>query len=121
MASGMEAIINFIKEALAGKKLSAEWIVTLGIAIGGLVWAVTLALQMYDTTMADIAKLKSNSHAVVATYDDADAIHKINKNKDNIANLKSDISSLEVKIDILMRDVDRNRSAVTGNGNPLSL
>ena len=33
----MEAIINFIKEALAGKKMSAEWIVTLAVAIAGVI------------------------------------------------------------------------------------
>jgi methyl-accepting chemotaxis protein len=117
----METILNFIKETLAGKKMDAKWIVTLGIAIGGIVWAGTLALQIYDTTMADIKALKSSSHTKVSSYDESDVIHKISKNKDNVATLTLDINSLKVKIDILMRDVDRNRDAVTGNGNPLSL
>ena len=121
MVSGMEAIINFIKEALAGKKMSAEWIVTLGIAIGGLVWAGTLAMQTYNTVLADIEALKADSHTAVAMYDDTSITNKVSENKDNLAQLKTDISALNVKIDNITRDVDRNRNAVTSTGNPLSL
>ena len=47
MENGMEAIISFIKEALEGKKMSASWIVTIAIAIGGLVFSGMLGLQKY--------------------------------------------------------------------------
>ena len=41
----MEAILNFIKEALAGKKMSAQWIVTIAVAVAGLAWSATLIWQ----------------------------------------------------------------------------
>jgi len=114
MVSGMEAILNFIKESLAGKKMDAKWIVTLGVAIGGVVWAGTLALQVYDTTMADIKSLKANSHTKVSSYDDA----WIRKLSDNNMNR---IIALEVEVKNLEKNLDKTDRAISSNGNPLSL
>jgi phage host-nuclease inhibitor protein Gam len=94
----MEAIINFIKEALAGKKMSATWIVTLGIAIGGLVWAGSFAYQEYEKTMLDIKKLKANSHAKVEIYDDEWIRTRSLDSAEQLASLQAEIKSLEAKI-----------------------
>lgn len=112
----MEAIINFIKEALAGKKMSAEWIVTLGVAIGGIVWAGTLAMQMYDTTMTTITELEELSHpkVLVIPYDDI----WIRELSDNNMNR---IIALEVEVKNLEKNQDRTDRTVNSNSNPLSL
>jgi hypothetical protein len=112
----MEAIINFIKEALAGKKMSAEWIVTLGVAIGGIVWAGTLAMQMYDTTMTTITELKELSHpeVLVIPYDDI-WIRELSENNMNR------VIALEVEVKNLEKNQDRTDRTVNSNSNPLSL
>jgi len=108
----MEAIINFIKEALAGKKMSATWIVTLGIAIGGLVWAGSYAYQEYDTAMKDIKKLKAVSHSAEPKYDDewirtlsidttAKLAELLAEVENQQTNLQSQVFNLKTSIDTL--------------------
>ena len=118
MENGMEAIINFIKEALEGKKMSASWIVTIAIAIGGLVFSGMLALQKYEGMVADIESLKASSHertpAYTYTFDDTalEAITRVNSGA---------IISLSEKIKALRKDQDRVDTKVNSTGNPLSL
>jgi len=116
----MEAIINFIKEALEGKKMSASWIVTLGIAIGGLVWAGTLALQVYETTLKDIDNLKANSHSPY-TYNDVAVKNDIQVLQNNLANAVIQIKALEVQVNNLEKNQERTDRTVNSNVNPLSL
>jgi FtsZ-interacting cell division protein ZipA len=114
----MEAIINFIKEALEGKKMSASWIVTIAIAIGGLVFSGMLALQKYEAVMVDIEELKKASHEKTPiynyTFDDTalEAITRVNSGA---------IISLSEKIKALRKDQDRVDTKVNSTGNPLSL
>lgn len=102
----MEAIINFIKEALSGKKLSATWIVTLGIAIGGLVWAGSFAYQEYESTMADIKKLKSLSHEKTEVYNDSAIRAKGNANAEKLAELISSIEALKGSVDVSVSNLE---------------
>ncbi len=102
----MEAIINFIKEALSGKKLSATWIVTLSIAIGGLVWAGSFAYQEYESTMADIKKLKSLSHVQTEAYNDSAIRAKGNANAEKLAELISSIEALKGSIDVSVSNLE---------------
>jgi len=114
----MEAIISFIKEALEGKKMSASWIVTIAIAIGGLVFSGMLALQKYETVLADIQSLKDSAHEKTPiynyTYDDTalEAITRVNSGA---------IISLSEKLKALRKDQDRVDTKVNSSGNPLSL
>jgi len=118
MENGMEAIINFIKEALEGKKMSASWIVTIAIAIGGLVFSGMLALQKYEGMTGDIEELKGLSHIATPintyTFDDTalEAITRVNSGA---------IISLSEKLKALRKDQDRVDTKVNSTGNPLSL
>ena len=118
MENGMEAIINFIKEALEGKKMSASWIVTIAIAIGGLVFSGMLALQKYEGMTSDIEELKGLSHIATPintyTFDDTalEAITRVNSGA---------IISLSEKLKALRKDQDRVDTKVNSTGNPLSL
>jgi len=114
----MEAIISFIKEALEGKKMSASWIVTIAIAIGGLVFSGMLGLQKYEGMLSDIEDLKVTSHektpAYTYVYDDTalEAITRVNSGA---------IISLSEKLKALRKDQDRVDTKVNSTGNPLSL
>jgi len=114
----MEAIINFIKEALEGKKMSASWIVTISIAIGALVFSGMLALQKYETVLTDIDLLKVESHEKTPlynyTYDDTalEAITRVNSGA---------IISLSEQVKSLGKDQERVDRKVNSTGNPLSL
>ena len=116
MENGMEAIISFIKEALEGKKMSASWIVTIAIAIGGLVFSGMLGLQKYEGMLSDIEDLKVSSHEKTPayTYDDTalEAITRVNSGA---------IISLSEKLKALRKDQDRVDTKVNSTGNPLSL
>jgi len=118
MENGMEAIISFIKEALEGKKMSASWIVTIAIAIGGLVFSGMLALQKYEGMTSDIEELKGLSHIATPintyTFDDTalEAITRVNSGA---------IISLSEKLKALRKDQDRVDTKVNSTGNPLSL
>jgi len=118
----MEAIINFIKEALAGKKLSAEWIVTLSIAIAGLVWAGTLAYQEYNNMIDNVATLQSQAHEKTDAYDDSKLSDRVTINSEATIALTERIKSLESKILSLEKDIDKAEDNFNNrNGNPLAL
>lgn len=138
----MEAIINFIKEALAGKKMSAQWIVTIAIAVAGLAWSGTLIWQEYNKMIADVAELKAVSHEKTPDYDDAplsarvtansDAIIKlqarpelnsdVKNNSELIVGIKEQIKSLESKISSLKENIDKAENNFNNrNTNPLGL
>ena len=138
----MEAILNFIKEALAGKKMSASWIVTIAIAIAGISWTGTLAWQEYNKLIKDVAHLQSTAHAETPPYDDSPLSARVTANSDgiiklqarpNLANsvkinsesivgMKERIKSLESQIIILMKDIEKTEIKIDNkNVNPLSL
>ena len=106
----MEAILNFIKEALAGKKMSAEWIVTLAVAIAGIVWAATLTVQEYEGIKVDIETLKTQAHEAVEAYDDAPINARVTENSGAIIRLQERVNGLD-------KGLDRSLN----NKNPLSL
>ena len=116
----MESILNFIKEALEGKKMSASWIVTLGVAIGGVVWAGTLALQEYEAVKSKLADLEANSHAPY-TYNDEATKNEIKALQGNLADATIKIKALEVQFTNLEKNQERTDRTVNSNANPLSL
>lgn len=116
----MESILNFIKEALEGKKMSASWIVTLGVAIGGVVWAGTLALQEYESVKAKLAHLEENSHSPY-TYNDEATKNEIKALQGNLADATIKIKALEVQFTNLEKNQERTDRTVNSNANPLSL
>ena len=83
----MEAILNFIKEALKGKKMSAQWIVTIAVALAGLTWSATLVWQEYQGMQGKIAELQKVSHKDRPDYDDAPLSGRVTANSDAIINL----------------------------------
>jgi len=103
----MEAILNFIKEALKGKKMSASWIVTLAVAIGGLAWVGAFAYQEYETIKLKITYLEKKAHTkteLTPHYDDsplsarvttnAGAIIQLQEYTSGFKGLKEDLSSV---------------------------
>lgn len=126
----MDALINFIKEALAGKKMSAEWIVTLAVAIAGLAWAGTLAYQKYEGMQSDIVALKDQAHEQTPAYDDAQVqankgdiirqtqkLESIEKEMQRYSKVPERLERIENQVENLGKDVDR----ATDGRNPLSL
>jgi uncharacterized protein YfcZ (UPF0381/DUF406 family) len=94
----MEAIINFIKEALKGKKMSASWIVTLAVAIGGLAWVGAFAYQEYETIKLKIAYLEKKAHTKTTTtphYNDSALSARVVANAGAIIQLKEYTSGLD--------------------------
>jgi len=138
----MEAILNFIKEALAGKKMSAQWIVTIAIAVAGIAWSGTLLWQEYQGMQGSISALESQAHDKTPEYDDAplnarvtansDAIIKLQErprldadvknNSQVIVGIKEQINAIDSKISRLEKDIEKTESKVDNkNVNPLSL
>jgi len=94
----MEAILNFIKEALKGKKMSASWIVTLAVAIGGLAWVGAFAYQEYETIQLKITYLEKKAHTkTTATphYNDSALSARVVTNAGAIIQLKEYTSGLD--------------------------
>jgi hypothetical protein len=128
----MSEIINFIKEALAGKKMDAKWIVTIAVVIGGLIYGGMVLLQEYETLKKDVVSLKGSQHSSYS-YDDKWIRALSENNMNNIIRLQTkqntlDFSAIIKKVERLgtevknlTKDVDRNRDAVTSTGNPLSM
>lgn len=110
----MEAILNFIKDWLSGKTLSASWIVTLTIALTSVGMIGYTAYQEYTTMQFDIEKLKAQAHKIVEEYDDGPVIEQIN-------NMNGVIIRLEEKYSGLSRDLERTENTVNSNNNPLAL
>jgi len=138
----MEAILNFIKEALAGKKMSAQWIVTIAVAVAGIAWSGTLLWQEYQGMQGSISALQSQAHDKTPEYDDApmsgrvtansDAIIKLQErpnltldvknNTNSIVGMKEKISALDSKISNLMRDIEKAENKIDNrNSNPLAM
>ena len=138
----MEAILNFIKEALKGKKMSAQWIVTIAVALAGLTWSATLVWQEYQGMQGKIEKLQKVSHKDRPDYDDAplsgrvtansDAIiklqgrpiltDKVDNNAKTIVGMVEQIKSLESKIMQIKKDIEKAEDKIDNkNVNPLSL
>ena len=138
----MEAILNFIKEALAGKKMSAQWIVTIAVAVAGIAWSGTLLWQEYQGMQGSISALQSQAHDKTPEYDDApmsgrvttnsDAIIKLQErpnltldvknNTNSIVGIKEKINALDSKISNLMRDIEKAENKIDNrNSNPLAM
>jgi len=138
----MEAILNFIKEALAGKKMSAQWIVTIVVAVSGLIWAGMVVYQEYLNMLDDVAEVKTLAHEKTPEYDDApisgrvtansDAIIKLQErpnltldvknNTNSIVGMKEKINALDSKISNLMRDIEKAENKIDNrNSNPLAM
>jgi len=138
----MEAILNFIKEALAGKKMSAQWIVTIVVAVSGLIWAGMVVYQEYLNMLDDVAEVKTLAHEKTPEYDDApmsgrvtansDAIIKLQErpnltnqvktNSESIVGMKEKINALDSKISNLMRDIEKAENKIDNrNSNPLAM
>ena len=138
----MEAILNFIKEALAGKKMSAQWIVTIVVAVSGLIWAGMVVYQEYLNMLDDVAEVKTLAHEKTPEYDDAplsarvtansDAIIKLQQrprldedvknNSQVIVGMKEQINALDSKISNLMRDIEKAEDKIDNrNSNPLAM
>lgn len=110
----METILNFIKEALKGKMMSAQWIVTLAIAIAGVLGAGMLAMQEYESIQGDIKSLKAKSHDAIEPYDDAPLNARVTENAGAIIRLQEQVQNLN-------KDVERTENTITNNNNPLAL
>jgi len=130
----MDALINFIKEALAGKKMSAEWIVTLAIAIAGIAWGGTLAYQKYEGMQSAIAELQGSAHEKTEAYDDAPMSARVTTNSAAIIAATERLKAVEAgleklstvrekleRIEAEVKNLDRNVERATSNGNPLAL
>jgi len=138
----MEAILNFIKEALAGKKMSAQWIVTIVVAVSGFIWAGMVVYQEYLNMLDDVAEVKTLAHKKTPEYDDApmsgritansDAIIKLQErpnltnqvktNSESIVGMKEKINALDSKISNLMRDIEKAENKIDNrNSNPLAM
>jgi len=118
----MEAILNFIKEALAGKKMSAQWIVTIAVAVAGIAWSGTLLWQEYQGMQGSISALQSQAHDQTPPYDDAPMSGRVTANSDAIIGIKERIKSLESNISRLEKDVMKAEDKFDNrNVNPLSL
>jgi len=118
----MEAILNFIKEALAGKKMSAQWIVTIAVAVAGIAWSGTLLWQEYQGMQGSISALQSQAHDKTPAYDEAPMSGRVTANSDAIIGIKERIKSLESNISRLEKDVMKAEDKFDNrNVNPLSL
>lgn len=126
----MEAIINFIKEALAGKKMSAEWIVTLAVAIAGVVWGGTLAYQKYEGMVAQLDAVTAQAHEQTVPYDDSELRLKIqllndgalqSLERDTKFALQVDLVKLQERVNAIEKQADNTAKQVNGSGNPLAL
>jgi len=118
----MEAIINFIKEALEGKKMSAQWIVTIAIAVAGIAWSGTLVWQEYNTMLSNVSELQGQAHEKTEAYDDAPLNARVTTNSEAIIGMGERIKSLESNISRLEKDIDKAENKFDNrNVNPLSL
>ena len=138
----MEAILNFIKEALAGKKMSAQWIVTIVVAVSGLIWAGMVVYQEYLNMLDDVAHVKTLAHEDRPDYDDAplsgrvgansDAIIKLQErpnltnevknNSESIVGIKEKLNALDNEITNLQNDIEKAEDKFDNrNKNPLAL
>ena len=118
----MEAILNFIKEALAGKKMSAQWIVTIAVAVAGIAWSGTLFWQEYQGMQGSISALQSQAHDQTPAYDDAPMSGRVTANSEAIISMGERLKSVESNISRLERDIDKAENKFDNrNVNPLSL
>jgi len=118
----MEAILNFIKEALAGKKMSAQWIVTIAVAVAGIAWSGTLLWQEYQGMQGAISELQSQAHDKTPAYDDAPMSGRVTANSEAIIGMGERLKSVESNISRLERDIDKAENKFDNrNVNPLSL
>ena len=118
----MEAILNFIKEALAGKKMSAQWIVTIAVAVAGIAWSGTLLWQEYQGMQGSISALQSQAHDKTPAYDDAPMSGRVTANSEAIIGMGERLKSVESNILRLERDIDKAENKFDNrNVNPLSL
>lgn len=106
----MEALINFIKDWLDGKTLSASWIVTLTIALTGVGVAGYVTYQEYTNMQVNIDTLLEQAHEAVEAYDDAPINARVTENSGAIIRLQERVNNLD-------KGLDRSLS----NVNPLSL
>lgn len=118
----MEAILNFIKEALAGKKMSAQWIVTIAVAVAGIAWSGTLFWQEYQGMQGSISALQSQAHDKTPEYDEAPMSGRVTANSDAIIRIKEKLNAVESNISRLEKDIEKTESKVDNKDvNPLSL
>jgi len=118
----MEAIINFIKEALEGKKMSAQWIVTIAIAVAGIAWSGTLVWQEYNAMLNNVSELQGQAHEKTEAYDDTLVSGRVTANSDAIIGIKERINSIENNMERLEKDVMKAEDKFDNrNVNPLSL
>lgn len=138
----MNEIINFIKEALKGKKMSAQWIVTIAVALAGLTWSATLVWQEYQGMQNSIDKLQKVSHKDRPDYDDGPISGRVTANSDAIIKLQGrpiltdkvndiaktivgmgeQIQSLKSNILQIKKDIEKAEDKIDNkNVNPLSL
>jgi len=118
----MEAILNFIKEALAGKKMSAQWIVTIAVAVAGIAWSGTLFWQEYQGMQGSISALQLQAHDKTPAYDEAPMSGRVTANANAIISIQERIKSLESNISRLEKDVMKAEDKFDNrNVNPLSL
>jgi len=106
----MESILNFIKEALKGKKMSASWIVTLAVAIGGLAWVGAFAYQEYETIKLKIAYLEKKAHTktvLTPHYNDSALSARVTTNAGAIIQLQEYTSGF--------KDLKEDLSSITGD------
>ena len=104
----MEAIINFIKDALEVKTLSASWIVTLTVALTSIGVIGYASWQEYKSMQVDIETLKAQAQEAIEAYDDGPVVIRVNR--------------LEEKVDNISKSLDRTQDKFDNrNINPLSL
>jgi len=118
----MEAILNFIKEALAGKKMSAQWIVTIAVAVAGIAWSGTLLWQEYQGMQGSIASLQEQAHNKTPAYDEAPMSGRVTANANAIISIQERIKSLESNISRLDKDIMKAEDKYDNrNSNPLAM
>lgn len=97
----MNDIIEFIKEALAGKKMDAKWIVTIAVAVAGLAWSGTLLWQEYQGMQSRLADLESISHEKTPEYDDVTLRAIADDNMNRVIALETIVADQKAEIDRL--------------------
>jgi len=118
----MEAILNFIKEALAGKKMSAQWIVTIAVAVAGIAWSATLVWQEYQNLQGAVSGLQEQAHEKTIAYDDAPMSARVTVNSGAIISINERLKSIDSSISRLEKDIMKAEDKFDNrNANPLSL
>lgn len=108
----MNDIIEFIKEALAGKKMDAKWIVTIAIAVAGIAWSGTLLWQEYQGMQSRLTELEEVSHDKTPEYDDAWARTLTEDNMNRIIALETIIADQKSEIERLRGMSDSDTKAI---------